>query len=470
MVSRRRGRSRRPRRRRRGRGRAAVQRPTREPAPRAGTASRRDVRAPAASTSADPHRGAARRPAWLTQIGATALAPPAVVSPTALGGSGPTAAVRRDRVGGRRSDRVRRRPRPVPRAARPATACVTSASRTPGPATRSARWGRVRGRVGDRRAGASRTPPSRCRPGRRARASRASDASTRLGAPTVRRVHGLRQSQSASRAATTSTRAGPSATTWSTAPDPRRGRDDLRVAGSPTTVLLTCRATSRPTPRRPATTRAAGCGGRGRCAARLLRRLPVRSAATGRAAPASRHGRAPGRRAERRGRQLLAGPPRPRTRPARRRRDACRCTTPRPTALAPARPLGAAGDAPPVTRAVRVRRDRAARQDEHGNTRGGIRMPPVDGRRPATYLTTAAATSAASRAVTDVQVQALYADLRRLPAVACTGDADRAAAGLVARARRRRPMRGCCAVRERVPAGSRGALPRTTGLRCFGSA
>jgi hypothetical protein len=114
------------------------------------------------------------------------------------------------------------------------------------------------------------------------------------------------------------------------------------------------------------------------------------------------------------------------------------------------------GTAPPVT--PRFTFDETTGQlakDEHGNTRGGIRMPPVEV-PVATYLTTACGLGGITVPFTDAQVQALY------PTFADYQDKMRRATDRAVRQGwllppdARDQMRRVCTVRERYPAGSRG--------------
>ena len=114
------------------------------------------------------------------------------------------------------------------------------------------------------------------------------------------------------------------------------------------------------------------------------------------------------------------------------------------------------GEAPPVT--PRFAFDATTGQlakDEHGNTRGGIRMPPVEV-PVATYLTTACGLGGITVPFTDAQLQALYptfADYQQRMAAAT----DRAVRrGWLLPPDARDQMRRVCPVRERYPAGSRG--------------
>ena len=114
------------------------------------------------------------------------------------------------------------------------------------------------------------------------------------------------------------------------------------------------------------------------------------------------------------------------------------------------------GTAPPVT--PRFAFDATTGQlakDEHGNTLGGIRMPPVEV-PVATYQTTACGLGGITVPFTDPQVQALY------PTFANYQDKMRRATdravrqGWLLRPDARDQMRRVCTVRERYPAGSRG--------------
>ena len=114
------------------------------------------------------------------------------------------------------------------------------------------------------------------------------------------------------------------------------------------------------------------------------------------------------------------------------------------------------GTAPPVT--PRFTFDETTGQlakDEHGNTLGGIRMPPVEV-PVATYLTTACGLGGITAPFTDAQVQALY------PTFAVYQDKMRRATDRAVRRGwllppdARDQMRRVCTVRERYPAGSRG--------------
>ncbi len=94
-------------------------------------------------------------------------------------------------------------------------------------------------------------------------------------------------------------------------------------------------------------------------------------------------------------------------------------------------------------------------KDEHGNTRGGIRMPPVEV-PVATYLTTACGLGGITAPFTDAQVQALYptfADYQQRMRAAT----DRAVRrGWLLPPDARDQMRRVCTVRERYPADARG--------------
>jgi hypothetical protein len=114
------------------------------------------------------------------------------------------------------------------------------------------------------------------------------------------------------------------------------------------------------------------------------------------------------------------------------------------------------GTAPPVT--PRFAFDETTGQlakDEHGNTRGGIRMPPVEV-PVATYLTTACGLGGITAPFTDAQVQALY------PTFAVYQDRMRRATDRAVRQGwllppdARDQMRRVCTVRDRYPSGSRG--------------
>ena len=65
------------------------------------------------------------------------------------------------------------------------------------------------------------------------------------------------------------------------------------------------------------------------------------------------------------------------------------------------------GEAPPVTPRFEFDATGQLAKDEHGNTRGGIRMPPVEV-PVATYLTTACGLGGITAPFTDAQIQALY--------------------------------------------------------------
>ncbi len=97
--------------------------------------------------------------------------------------------------------------------------------------------------------------------------------------------------------------------------------------------------------------------------------------------------------------------------------------------------------------------------DEHGNTRGGIRLPPVEV-PVATYESTLCNLGGITVPFTDAQVQALYptfADYRRRMAAAT----DRAVRqGWVLPADARDQMRRVCAVRDRYPADAQGPCGR----------
>jgi hypothetical protein len=113
------------------------------------------------------------------------------------------------------------------------------------------------------------------------------------------------------------------------------------------------------------------------------------------------------------------------------------------------------GEAPPVTPRFEFDATGQLAKDEHGNTRGGIRMPPVEV-PVATYLTTACGLGGITAPFTDAQVQALYptfADYQQRMHRAT----DRAVRrGWLLPVDGRDQMRRVCAVRERYPAGSRG--------------
>jgi hypothetical protein len=127
------------------------------------------------------------------------------------------------------------------------------------------------------------------------------------------------------------------------------------------------------------------------------------------------------------------------------------------------------GEAPPVT--PRFAFDETTGQlakDEHGNTLGGIRMPPVEV-PVATYLTTACGLGGITVPFTDAQVQALYptfADYQQRMKQAT----DRAVRrGWLLPPDARDQMRRVCTVRARYPAGSRGPC-RDYRPPTFGSA
>ena len=113
------------------------------------------------------------------------------------------------------------------------------------------------------------------------------------------------------------------------------------------------------------------------------------------------------------------------------------------------------GEAPPVTPRFAFDATGTLARDEHGNTRGGIRMPPVEV-PVATYLTTACGLGGITAPFTDAQVQALYptfADYQRR----MTAATDRAVRrGWLLPPDARDQMRRVCTMRERYPAGSRG--------------
>jgi len=113
------------------------------------------------------------------------------------------------------------------------------------------------------------------------------------------------------------------------------------------------------------------------------------------------------------------------------------------------------GEAPPVTQRFAFDATGQLAKDEHGNTRGGIRMPPVEV-PVATYLTTACGLGGITAPFTDAQVQALYptfADYQQR----MRGATDRAVRrGWLLPVDARDQMRRVCTVRERYPAGSRG--------------
>lgn len=113
------------------------------------------------------------------------------------------------------------------------------------------------------------------------------------------------------------------------------------------------------------------------------------------------------------------------------------------------------GEAPPVTPRFAFDSTGQLAKDEHGNTRGGIRMPPVEV-PVATYLTTACGLGGITRPFTDAELQALYptfADYQRRMKRAT----DRAVRrGWLLPPDARDQMRRVCTVRKRYPAGSRG--------------
>ncbi len=113
------------------------------------------------------------------------------------------------------------------------------------------------------------------------------------------------------------------------------------------------------------------------------------------------------------------------------------------------------GEAPPVTPRFAFDATGGLAKDEHGNTRGGIRMPPVEV-PVATYLTTACGLGGITAPFTDAQVQALYptfADYQQRMRRAT----DRAVRqGWLLAADAVDQMRRVCTVRERYPAESRG--------------
>jgi hypothetical protein len=113
------------------------------------------------------------------------------------------------------------------------------------------------------------------------------------------------------------------------------------------------------------------------------------------------------------------------------------------------------GEAPPVTPRFAFDATGQLAKDEHGNTRGGIRMPPVEV-PVATYLTTACGLGGITAPFTDAQLQALYPTFtdyqQRMRAAT-----DRAVRrGWLLPPDARDQMRRVCTVRERYPAGSRG--------------
>lgn len=126
------------------------------------------------------------------------------------------------------------------------------------------------------------------------------------------------------------------------------------------------------------------------------------------------------------------------------------------------------GEPPPVTPRFAFDSTGTLAKDEHGNTRGGIRMPPV--KVPvATYLTTACGLGGITAPFTDAQVQALYPTFgdyqRRMHAAT-----DRAVRrGWLLPVDARDQMRRVCTMRERYPAGSRGRC-RDYRPPTFGSA
>jgi hypothetical protein len=126
------------------------------------------------------------------------------------------------------------------------------------------------------------------------------------------------------------------------------------------------------------------------------------------------------------------------------------------------------GEAPPLTPRFEFDDTGLLAKDEHGNTRGGIRMPPVEV-PVATYLTTACGLGGVTVPFTDAQLQALYptfADYQRRMGRAT----DRAVRhGWLLRPDARDQMRRVCTVRERYPAGSRGPC-RDYRPPAFGSA
>lgn len=126
------------------------------------------------------------------------------------------------------------------------------------------------------------------------------------------------------------------------------------------------------------------------------------------------------------------------------------------------------GEAPPVTPRFAFDATGTLARDEHGNTRGGIRMPPVEV-PVATYLTTACGLGGITAPFTDAQVQALYptfADYQRR----MTAATDRAVRrGWLLPPDARDQMRRVCTMRERYPAGSRGRC-RDYRPPAFGSA
>jgi hypothetical protein len=126
------------------------------------------------------------------------------------------------------------------------------------------------------------------------------------------------------------------------------------------------------------------------------------------------------------------------------------------------------GEAPPVTPRFAFDATGQLAKDEHGNTRGGIRMPPVEV-PVATYLTTACGLGGITAPFTDAQLQALYPTF---------GDYQQRMRRATDRAVRRGwllppdardQMRRVCIVRERYPADARGRC-RDYQPPVFGSA
>ena len=114
------------------------------------------------------------------------------------------------------------------------------------------------------------------------------------------------------------------------------------------------------------------------------------------------------------------------------------------------------GQAPPVT--PRFAFDATTGQlakDEHNNTRGGIRMPPVEV-PVATYLTTACGLGGITVPFTDAQLQALYPTFADYQARMRRATDRAVGRGWLLPPDARDQMRRVCTVRERYPAGSRG--------------
>jgi Alpha/beta hydrolase domain len=126
------------------------------------------------------------------------------------------------------------------------------------------------------------------------------------------------------------------------------------------------------------------------------------------------------------------------------------------------------GEAPPITPRFAFDSTGQLAKDRHGNTRGGIRMPPVEV-PVATYLTTACGLGGITVPFTDAQLQALYPTFAdyQLRMKRATDRAVRR--GWLLPPDARDQMRRVCTVRERYPAGSRGQC-RDYQPPVFGSA